>query len=741
MIDRNRRTLKRLSRLASRAAVAVSLLWGVAALAAGDGPGASGSAWSTGLAVVPTKAPTTARLIAAATATGDARSLSLGLHMRMQPGWKVYWRSPGPAGYPPSIDWSGSKNLASAEMRFPTPHRFKILGFESLGYKKEVVYPITAIPIEPGKPLALRAKVSFLTCKELCLPLEADLRLDIPAGPAGTTVDSPLIARFAAKVPVGDKTAGIEVTQLTVTGPARKPTLKIVIRGRDALVKPDVFVEGPEGFEFGTPSISLSDDRRLAVLTVGGGALAKTPPSLVGKALTLTVADGERAIETMVLAEQGTATVAPPTNRLRALLVVLGLAVLGGLILNLMPCVLPVLSLKILGVVSHGGAEPRRVRLRFLASVAGILASFMVLAAATVAVKAAGLAVGWGVQFQQPAFLVFMVLLLTLFAGNLWGLFTVQLPGRFANMVGLAANEEGSLAGDFGTGAFATLLATPCSAPFLGTAVGFALARGPIEIFAVFAALGVGLALPYLLVALVPRLATRLPRPGPWMVRLKHILAFALAATAVWLLTVLAAQAGPAPATAVGMLMLAALALLWIRLRARHAARRPVLASIAVVAALAFAVPALWSGGPAEGVTGGRGGSPLLPDKSAKVPWRVFDRAAIPALVAQGKVVFVDVTADWCITCQANKTLVLYRGEVVKRLNADPVVAMSADWTRPSTAISRYLARYGRYGIPFNIVYGPGAPEGILLPEILTSGAVLSALDRAAGSGATAARK
>jgi len=194
-------------------------------------------------------------------------------------------------------------------------------------------------------------------------------------------------------------------------------------------------------------------------------------------------------------------------------------------------------------------------------------------------------------------------------------------------------------------------------------------------------------------------------------------------------------------ALAVGGLMLATLALLWIRLRARHAARRPVLASIVVVTALAFAVPALWSGGPAEGVTGARGGAPLMIDKSAKVPWRVFDRSAIPALVAQGKVVFVDVTAEWCITCQANKTLVLYRGKVVKRLNADPVVAMSADWTRPSAAISRYLASYGRYGIPFDIVYGPGAPEGILLPEILTSGTVLSALDRAAASGDATASK
>jgi len=411
-------------------------------------------------------------------------------------------------------------------------------------------------------------------------------------------------------------------------------------------------------------------------------------------------------------------------------LTVLGAALLGGLILNLMPCVLPVLSLKLLAAVGYGGAERRAIRRGFLASAAGIVVSFLLLAAGAVALKEAGVAVGWGMQFQQPMFLAAMATLVVLFAANLWGLFELPLPRAIADLGAQLPREsatKGSLTGHFLTGAFATLLATPCSAPFLGTAVGFALAGGPVEITAVFAAMGVGLALPYLVVAAVPDLARALPKPGPWMAVLRRVLAIALALTAAWLLSVLAAQAGLAAAlTIAGAYVVLGLTL------AMPGGRRLALPAGALAAAAALVVT--WS---AE--RGSPAGRPVTEQaESGAANWSRFDPALIEALVGDGKVVLVDVTADWCLTCRVNKAAVLDRGPVAALLADGSVTGIRADWTSPDPAIADYLASFGRYGIPFNAVYGPAAPGGIALPELLTDTAVLAAIREAAGEASTA---
>jgi suppressor for copper-sensitivity B len=366
---------------------------------------------------------------------------------------------------------------------------------------------------------------------------------------------------------------------------------------------------------------------------------------------------------------------------------------------------------------------------------AGIVFSFLVLAVAALGLRSAGVVIGWGIQFQQPAFLVAMSLLLTLFACNMWGIFEIRLPG-WASGLAAGGGEGQSLPGAFGTGAFTTLVATPCSAPFLGTAVGFALSRGAFEIFAVFAALGIGLALPYLLVAAAPGLASYLPRPGPWMVVFRRILGFALAATVLWLVSVLVAQSGIGAAIAVGALMAVTVLVLWGRARwpraSAGAGRALTAGAVGVVAVLAFLAPVLlapkWAPAPVAGVVDG--------------VWRPFDKVQILNHVGAGKTVFVDVTADWCISCQVNKSLVLDRGEVAAYLAGDSVVAMRADWTRPSDEISAYLASFGRYGIPFNVVYGPAAPSGVVLSELLTPDEVLAAFGRAsAGGGVKSSRR
>ncbi|KJB93919.1 copper-resistance protein [Skermanella aerolata KACC 11604] len=665
------------------------------------------------------------RLIAAVEGTGEGAGtldrVPLGLHLKMKPGWKTYWRSPGDAGLPPQVSWDGSGNLAGTDFRWPAPHRFTLFGIETFGYDGEVVFPITARPAQAGQPLDLKASVDLLVCSDICVPQHLDLTLQVPAGPAASSgADANLIARFASYVP-GDGTAsGLGIESVRTSGKG----LEVAATAREPFVDPDVFVENAAGAVFGAPSVAFADgNRRITVTLPSSGQ----PVPLDGLPMTLTLVDGARSLETVATVNAG-GGVSQGLGGVPGLIAILGFALIGGLLLNLMPCVLPVLSLKLLSVVGHGGSAPRDIRAGFLASAAGILFSFMVLAGAAIALKLTGSAVGWGIQFQQPLFLVFMVVLVTGFAANLWGLFEIPLPRAIADAA-LGGHHGGghhgggqhstSLGGHFATGALATLLATPCSAPFLGTAVGFALARGPLEILAVFAALGLGLALPYLLVAAFPALAARLPRPGRWMLVLRRILGGTLALTGVWLLTVLAVQVSPAAALAVGALMATLVLVLAIRKRLPGRARVAGGALAAVLALAAFGLPMALDrhASQAAAAIDGR--------------WTPFDKAAIREQVAAGRTVFVDVTADWCITCQANKKLVLTRGTVAERLFGSGIVPMRADWTRPDDRISSYLAEHGRYGIPFNIVYGPGAPDGVALPELLTEAAVLAALDRA----------
>ncbi len=607
------------------------------------------------------------RLIAASPEAGNGGSVTLGLQFELQPHWKIYWRSPGDAGYPPRLDWSGSKNLASADIAWPAPQRFSVLGLETMGYTDAVVLPITAHLVERGKALSLAASLDYLTCSDICIPYETKLRLDLPAGSlrsgahGGAQGYAALIAQYQAQVPGDGVAAGLKLLGATVETGAN-PALLLRLASAKTLIRPDAFIEGAGEVSFAAPLTMPGTAAGETVLRLPAEGRSADIAAVAGRTLTVTLVDGSRAMEGRV-----TPNLAPDASApgLDTWLAMLALALAGGLILNFMPCVLPVLALKLLSAVAHHEYGARGVRAGFLASAAGILAAFLGLALFAVGLRLAGLYAGWGLQFQSPLFLGAMIALLLLFAANLWGLYQIPLPGFVAAL----GERKEALLGSFGAGVLATLLATPCTAPLLGTALGFALASGPAEILAVFAVMGLGLALPYLAVAAMPGLALKLPRPGVWMLELKRVLAFALVLSAAWLGWVLANELGPPPAAT-----------------------------------------------------------------SADF-WRPFDAASIPGLVRDGRVVFVDVTADWCLTCKVNERLVLDQAAVQQALAAQNLVAMRADWTRPDPAIARYLREFGRYGIPFNAVYGPGLPTGQALPEILTADRVLAALGQAGGPG------
>jgi suppressor for copper-sensitivity B len=687
----------------------------------------------------------TLRLLPASEGFGADGRAAVGLEFDLEPGWHIYWRSPGVAGLPPEVSWEGSRNLAAAEMSWPRPTRYELLGIETLAYSERVIFPVTVEARHPSAPMALVADVSFLICgEEICVPDQATVTLNIRPGegaPTGFTHD---IDRFRALVPVPPEQAGLAITGIAIQGEGREGQLLLELAATAPVASADLFPEAGPAWQFGSPQVELAADGLGAAITVPVSTITADVRQLADEPVTLTVVADQRAMEQTLVpaawtppagASAGPRPAAPAGNAAAAggegLLAVLGIAVLGGLILNLMPCVLPVLSLKVLSVMGHGGGPRGAVRRSFLASAAGILTSFLVLAAAAILLRSAGVAVGWGMQFQQPVFLAAMLVIVGLFAFSLFGLFEIRLPGAVADVAATAGGPgpARSLRAHFLTGAFATLLATPCTAPFVGTALGFALSRGAAEILAIFLAMGLGLALPYLAIALFPGVATRLPRPGRWMLWVTRLLGVALLATAAWLVSVLASQIGWEAAAGIAMLVALIGAVFAVR-RLLPAARIARYAGFAAVGLAAVAVGAALR---APQVARAHD------DLSAEaIAWAPFDPAAIPELVASGRTVFVDVTADWCLTCIYNRTAVLERGEVRALLTADSdVVPMLADWTNPDPAIADYLASFGRYGIPFNAVYGPAAPEGVVLPELLTQEAVVEAIAAASGSGIT----
>lgn len=668
------------------------------------------------------------RLVSATTGT-VGEDLLLGLQYEIAPGWEIYWRTPGEAGFPTTIDWTGSENISDQVIKWPVPGRFEIFGFDTFGYKEGVVLPIPARVARPADETHVRALVNFLTCQENCVPHDISLEMDLPSG-GGNSEYASLIDRYDAQVPTVDTAVGLDVTRFELVEGSDNDLIQVVVLSQIPFTSPDIFIEGPEEYQFAPPDVRINAEGTRAVLQVpialsSFGEIG-TPPPLLGNQLTLTVVDGGRALEQTLRTTLGQAEAA---NFLPFFSIIL-LAFLGGLILNVMPCVLPVLSIKLLGAVSHGGGDTREVRRSFLATSAGILFAFLALGTFLVILRSAGAAVGWGIQFQQPLFIVTMILVITLFAANTWGMFEIALPQWVSNLTvrgdAGAPHNPHSVGSSFGSGVFATILATPCSAPFLGTAIGFALSRGAVDIYVIFAALGIGMSMPFLIVSALPKLATMLPKPGRWMDVVKKVMGGLLALTAVWLLSVLAIQVSFLSAYIVAGLMAATVAVLWGRRYLSQAVRHAAPASIVALAVLAYLTPQF-----ADASSEANGKSVIA--------WQPFDEAAIPQLVAQGKTVFVDVTAEWCITCQVNKKLVLDRGEVAQLLNSENVVAMQADWTKPDETIAAYLASFSRFGIPFNVIYGSVAPNGLTLPELLKADIVMETFTRAAGQDLLAA--
>lgn len=661
------------------------------------------------------KANFSAKLIVGEFERTDPTTAWLGLDVRLEPGWHAYWRSPGDAGAPPEFDWSDSRNVRETTVEWPAPRRFSDDGMDTFGYAEHVLFPVKVRLQDESAPAHISLKLVLYVCSTICTQNEARFVTDITPGSGGVDAQG-LISKWRGKVP-REASPTMSVHRLWLEHQP-KPRLLIEVLARPALNEPDVFIDGDAAVAGDHPQIAQAADG-VSLITVPLDGVDREHPN---RPLHVTLVDGSRSLEAVLPVSQTDGAdfdhpqfgSHPANLGAQKIWSIIALSLLGGLILNFMPCVFPVLSLKLVSLMQHSSAEARSIRTSFLASAAGIVVSFVTLAAILSFLKSAGAQIGWGIQFQQPAFLIAMAAILAAFGANLLGLFEIPLPWWLAQRLG-GRGEGPSIASHFFNGFVMTLLATPCSAPFVGTAVTLALSQEALQTFLVFAGLGLGMASPYLILSAVPPLARLFPRPGPWMLTLRRIAAFIMMATAVWLLTILAEISGVIFALLTGttlaafVLMLAVLR--WQLSRAIAGTFAIALVGIAFVAADRL---------------------PLLTAEASnqQVSWQPLVPEKISAMVRAGHTVFVDIGASWCVTCKVNETLVIDSAPVRQRLTSD-ITPVKADWTRPDEAITAYLKSFDRYGLPFNAVFGPGAPDGIVLPELLTQKAVLDAFDTA----------
>ena len=672
-----------------------------------------------------------------------------GLRMTMNPPWHVYWRNPG-VGFPPAIQWDLPSGVTAGEIQWPVPHKFITNSFTTYEYAKEV---ILLIPLKLAADLAkgshtLTAKVSWLECVTggQCVPQKTTVTASLNVGEA--TKPSTVAAQLAAV----QKNLPVVKPDLAATARWEKPaggeTRALLIEWPTTAKHPDFFPFIAETFEVEGPTTVVSQTGGKVVLrkqvkkTEGDwpkqvlGLLvevSETGPS-IGYEVNLLVNDAGVAAASSTGTPVPAAAASPAAAEITSFSHALLLAFLGGLILNIMPCVLPVIALKIFGFVNQAKESPARVRMLGLVYCLGVLVSFVLLAGVVIAVQQAGKNASWGMQFQNPIFLVSMVTLVTLVALNLFGLFEVSLGSGAMTSASELAGKEGPT-GAFFNGILATALATPCTAPLLAPALGFAFAQPPVLILVLFLAIGAGLALPYLLLTFQPAWLRFLPKPGNWMTHFKHAMGFPMLATAIWLLWVSTRIFGRDGALWLGLFLVVLSLAVWIwgEFVQRGGDRRGLamgLSLLLVAGAYGYALEGqLHWRNPAPPADAGS----VTKSSPDGIDWQPWSLDAVAKARAEGRPVLVDFTADWCFTCKANLKSSLEIPETRKKLKEVNAVALLADNTLETPAIISELKKFGRAGVPMVLVY-PRDPkaEPLLLPTLLTPGIVLEALDKAA---------
>ena len=696
-----------------------ALIVGIALLGAAPPPVRAAEPAPAG-AAKPVEPKVRVELLSEVAAITPGETFWLALRQEIAPGWHTYWMNPGDSGEPPRIEWTLPSGFTAGDFAWPPPERIAVGPAMTYGYSTSVVLPVSVTApreLRPGARVTLRGQASWIVCEKICIPEEAPIAVTLPVGAGPAPLDPrsvPLIAAARRSVPAPSPWAA------SFTATADTVRLTVAARGLAADRVAEVWFyparwgaieqAAPQRASIGTDALTLA---------VARGPLPEAVAAPIEGVLVVSERlDGGVSRQAFtVRAEPRALGGGPALSLLRGL----ALALAGGIILNLMPCVLPVLSMKAFGLVRHAGEQGAALRRHGVVYTLGVLVSFAIVAGALLALRAGGEQIGWGFQLQSPVFVTLLAFALFTIALSLSGMIVI---GSRWTGVGQSLAGRAGYAGSFFTGALATVAATPCTAPFMGVAVGYAVTQSWLTALLVFEALGLGLALPFLLLTLMPAWRRFLPAPGPWMVRAQQLLAFPLYASVAWLVWVVSQQAGSTGvAAALAGLVLIAFAA-WVHgLVGETAGLRRRVASLL---ALALAVVAV-----ALGVLASPGSAARTPGPaSAKSEgWEPFTPARLAELRAAGTPVFVNITAAWCLTCLVNERVALKAPAVEEAFARKGVVMLKADWTKRDPVITQVLGTFGRNGVPLYVLYPAGGAtrEPAVLPQILSERILIDA--------------
>ena len=672
-----------------------------------------------------------AELVSESASIVPGQPLWVAVRLRMDPEWHTYWQNPGDSGLPTSISWNLPAGFSAGPIQWPSPRLNTTLGVTTYGYEGEVGLLVEITPsaeLAVGTMKELRAQVSWLVCREVCQPGRAELRLTIPVtarsgAPDPRTTD--LFRAFRSELPQADPSlrfaADLRANDLTLRaegiGNADPATAR--------------FYPAQVGLASSSTAQDARIQRRALVIRVPRGDSSEQKPARLQGVLEFSQDGHPLAVLVDTPLGAGGAAQGPSGAGGSGLgvLAALFFAFLGGIILNLMPCVLPVLSLKVMSFISESSASKRKGVAHGLVYSAGVIVSFWLVVGLLLALRAAGQTLGWGFQLQNPIVVAVLALLFFILGLSMFGVFEI---GTRLTALGSAFAARSGWAGSFFSGLLAVAVATPCTAPFMGTALGYALSQRPVVVFGVFTSLAIGMSFPYVLLTLVPKRSRWIPRSGKWMETLKQVLGFPLMASAAWMAMVLLALSGPTALAALFAALVVSAAGAWVFGRwggiDRNGRTRVIVAILAIAMVTGSLFLVIRAARSNQSMNQGEA-SAAAPEPAGP-RWERFTPARLAELRARGTPVFIDFTAAWCLTCQVNERVALRDGRVDSRFQELGMVKLKADWTDRNDEIEQAIEGYGRAGVPLYVVYARGTEQPMFLPEILTPGIVLGSLSK-----------
>ena len=628
------------------------------------------------------------RLISSKTSSDNTDEIVLGLEYQLDPGWKTYWKSPGGGGFPQKILWNNSSNIENLKIYWPTPTEFEILGLKSLGYEEKVIFPLIFKIKNKNHTTNINLNINYLVCKDICIRGNADLYLTIPAGEGQYTEFTHVIEKKISSLPNDKiKLSSIYNLNTQVLKSSDNIEINVTADSNKNFINTDIFIHTP----FGLPIVDSKNTLSFNLKKINSKFYFNSS-QFSENSFPIEILINDKNHNFSYLTNVSIKEKKFGINN--SLYYVFLVSLIGGFILNLMPCVFPVLSIKLLSVLNN---KLENVRFSFLYTAIGIISSFLLLAIFFFILKHIGISIAWGMQFQEPYFLMFILIILTLFCFNTLGVFEIQLPSYFQNNKFLNLGNN-LFSKNFFNGFFATLLATPCTAPFVGTAITIAFTQTPIYLFIIFTLMGFGMSFPYLIVSIFPGSILFLPKSGKWITYTKYFLSILLIATIIWVLNILNNFYNEL------FILIFLLLVLLLFLTFKFNFQKLLIRICSVI--IFFSIPNF----------------KIFEQDNVlyfNENWINFKEIDIYNTY-NSNIVFLDITAEWCATCQFNKLNVLDKKNIIKLFEDNNIKLVRADWTKPDKQIDSFLKSFNKFGIPFNAFFSPKYPDGLVMSELLT---------------------